>query len=35
LRVEPPKNNQQKRIRWAKQYEVLPALTNGGSTRLT
>ena len=24
LRIDPPKNNQQKRIRWAKDYEVKP-----------
>ncbi len=24
LRIDPPKNNQQKRIRWAEQYEVRP-----------
>jgi hypothetical protein len=24
LRIDPPKNNQQKRIRWAKDYEVQP-----------
>jgi hypothetical protein len=26
LRIEPPKNNQKKRIRWAKDYEVVPAV---------
>jgi hypothetical protein len=27
LRLDPPKNNQRKRIRWAKDYEVIPAIT--------
>jgi hypothetical protein len=26
LRIEPPNNNQRKRIRWAKEYEVVPAV---------
>jgi hypothetical protein len=26
LRVEPPRNNQRKRIRWASDYEVKPAV---------
>jgi hypothetical protein len=26
LRVDPPRNNQNRRIRWAKDYEVVPAL---------
>ncbi len=27
LRIDPPKNNQKKRIRWAKNYEVKPGIT--------
>jgi len=33
LRLEPPKNNQQKRIRWAREYEIKPRPLNARALR--
>jgi hypothetical protein len=35
LRVEPARNNQKKRVRWAKDYEVTPLQTAGNAIELT
>jgi hypothetical protein len=33
LRVDPPKNNQKKRVRWAREYEVKPLPLNARALR--